>query len=77
MTFNQFAESLARDIDVLKQFTTGSLPAAHATIENRYRKITEREQTLRCDLGQPLAIVQHDDGCIQPRHPGTDLQLQL
>ncbi len=61
LAFHQFAEGLARRVDVLEQLAAGGAPASQTAFEQRDIGITQLIQTARGALGEALAVVQHDD----------------
>ena len=59
--FHQFAERLARHVDVLKQLAAGFAPALQTAFEQRDVGIAQFGQTSRGAFGEPFAGVEHDD----------------
>ncbi|MNO90319.1 hypothetical protein D3C76_818260 [compost metagenome] len=74
---HQFAERLARHVDVAEQLATGVAPAGQSTFEQGHVAVAEFAQALGGDPGQAFAIVINGDCGIAAGNSCIDLQLQL
>ncbi|MNN51368.1 hypothetical protein D3C81_1660000 [compost metagenome] len=74
---HQFAEGLARHVDVAEQLATGVAPAGEPAFEQSHVAVAEFAQALGGDPGQAFAIVIDGDRGIAAGYSGENFQFQL
>lgn len=66
LRLDKFAEGLARDVDVTKQFAASFLPAGNPAFQHAYIGVAQVDQAVGCPLCLAGAAIEDDDRYATP-----------